>query len=220
MFPMNMKTGLTGLGLFVVAGLLSISCGGTSDTGDSPTAGKGSGGSSAGSTTGGSPSAGGKNSAGTTSGGTNPSNGGTGPGPGGGGDGPGPGPGGGGDGPIGNNGGAGNNPACPAAQPTDGEMCTVMTGFQGCDYGALNCRCRAMGGGQNAMRAWDCNEEGGGFGGFPNVGQGGDGSIGDVVCPEARPQTDDVCTGTGFCPYQGGGCVCDGTMFTCFGGNN
>lgn len=220
---MNMKTGLTGLGLFVAAGLLTISCGGTSDSDDSPTAGKGSGGSSAGSATGGSPAAGGKNSGGTPNGGTNPSNAGTGPGPGpgGGGDGPGPGPGGGGDGPgPGNNGGAGNNPACPAAQPTDAEVCTVMTGFQGCDYGAVNCRCRQMGGGQNAMRAWDCNEEGGGFGGFPNVGQGGDGSIGDVECPEARPQTDDVCTGTGFCPYQGGGCVCAEGAFTCFGGNN
>jgi len=102
----------------------------------------------------------------------------------------------------------------------------AMTGFQGCDYGTMNCRCqRVRGGGGPGNggagapaidRAWNCNEvmDPGGLGGFGN--DGGAGNIGNVDCPAAKPADNADCTGTGFCQYAGGGCACFNGSFNCF----
>jgi hypothetical protein len=233
---MNMKSGLLGLGLLLGAGALTISCGGKDDeNGSGNTAGKGSGTSGSGSgvsgsgsgTAGSTANTGGSGNQGTagttstagtgTSTGGNSSNGGNannGGAPSG--------------GTGNNNGGAapGNNENCPATAPTDAATCDVMTGRQGCTYGNTNCRCQRSFGGPGGndggapaepAREWNCNE----IPTFPGNGgagnEGGFGSIGDVECPDAKPANMAACTGTGFCPYQGGGCVCNGTTFTCFG---
>jgi hypothetical protein len=211
---MNMKTGLWALGMFTIAGAVTISCGGSSDSDDTngnttagttSTAGNGTGGSTAGTTNSGggttNTTAGTSNNAGTannnggntTTGGTNNNAAGDNTGPGAGGDNGGPGAGG--NGPMG----------CPATQPADGATCMRGDGgFLGCTYGDQNCRCQ-RGNGQNAMRTWQCNDAN---------GAGGAGPGGTVTCPDAAMDGDD-CTGIGMCPGQQG-CVCFNENVNCF----
>jgi hypothetical protein len=208
---MNKTTGLWALNLITIGTALIISCGGSSDDGDtttggssstsgSSTGGSASGGtSSAGSTSGGTTSAGTSSTAGTTTGGTG--SGGTGNNAGG----DGPGPGAGGDGPSA--GGNGNADECPASQPTDGAECEVP-GFMGCDYGDITCRCQRQQGGQGqGARTWNCDDGG-------NNGAGGDNGFGDATCP-ANAEDGDACTGTGLCTGQQG-CVCFNEEVNCF----
>lgn len=203
---MNMKTGLLGLGLFVVAGAVTISCGGSDgdsdETGGSSgtTAGSSTGGSNGGSSsTAGSSNNGGSNSNGGSSnnnGGTN-SNGGT-----------------------NNNNQGGEGPAaggagsseCPATEPMDGAECSLM-GFQPpCVYGDVACTCR----GRN-NRTWNCDTVNGAGGAGPDFGFGGAGP--DIPqadsCP-ANAMTGDDCTGQGQCPGQQ--CFCANGNVFCFGG--
>ena len=200
---MKTKTGLWALGMFTLAGAVTISCGSSDDDDDSgPTGGTSStaGSSTGGSATGGTanPGAGTSTTAGTATGGTSNPGGGTngtaGTNNNQAGDGPGPGA-----------GGDGNAPGCPATMPTDGSMCTQQQGggFQGCPYGDQTCRCQRMGGGQ--MRRWNCDDAMGAGGGGPGGGT--------VTCP-ADAMNDDECTGTGLCPGQQ--CACFNDNVTCF----
>ena len=199
---MNTKTGILALGLFTITGVVTISCGGSSDesnnpgsSGSSTTAGS----SSAGNSTGGSSSAGttnntagttnntggtNNNTAGNTSGGTMNA----------GGDNTGPIFGGGGDGATG----------CPATQPADGTACMRGDGgFLGCSYGDQVCRCTRQG---QQMRSWTCDPA--------NPGAGGDnGGFGTATCPDNAMNGDD-CTGFGQCPNQQG-CFCGGGNVFC-----
>jgi hypothetical protein len=212
---MKMKTGLLALGMFTIAGAVTISCGGSSDTtdnngstaGTTSTAGNGTGGNS----TAGTPSGGGttNNNAGTTNnnggtannnggntttGGTNNNAGGDNGGPAAAGDNAGPGAGG--AGPMG----------CPATQPMDGDACMRGDGgFLGCTYGDQNCRCQ-RGNGQNAMRTWQCNDA---------TGAGGAGPGGGATCPADAMTGDDCTNGPGLCAGQQ--CFCgNNDMVTCF----
>jgi hypothetical protein len=221
------NSALLALGLFTLAGAITISCGGSSeDPGETTTAGKsstaGSGGSSGSGTAGTGSSTGGSNNpsggAASNEGGGAPSfpQGGDGPNfPGFGGDGPNF-PGGGGDGPnfpgFGGDGptfpGAGGDGAvlagCPAAMPTDGSACTRTNANRfGCPYdsGATICRCA----GQQGNRTWECDASNGG---------GGDGpGFGTVTCPENAESGQD-CSGFGTCPGQQG-CYCTGGEVFC-----
>jgi hypothetical protein len=199
---MNMRTGLFGLGLLVVAGSLTISCGGSDDGGDdnsnagtsNTTSGSSSGGSgtsgsatTAGTTSnGGTSSNGGSNSAaGTTSDGGTTSNGGTNTGDGG--DDPGPCPGTGGDGGF-------DLGACDAAV-MDGSACEQ--GDEACENAAGDtCFCGGQGGGD---REWNCIGFGGGEGG------GGPGGF-EAECPDNAANGDE-CDGFGECTGQTG-CYC------------
>src|SRR6478736_5793470 len=53
-----------------------------------------------------------------------------------------------------------------------------------------------------------------GTGGF-NFGTGGSADPGGGSCPATKPTAGSACTGTSSCPYTGGGCVCDGSAWTC-----
>jgi hypothetical protein len=215
---MNMRTGLFGLGLLVVAGSLTISCGGSDDGGDdnskagtsNTSSGSSSGGSgtsgsatTAGTTSdGGTTSNGGSNSAaGTTSDGGTTSNGGTNTGDGG--DDPGPFPGAGGDGPFPGAGGDGgfDLDACDAAV-MDGGACEQ--GDQACENAAGDtCFCSGQGGGD---REWNCIGFGGGEGG------GGPGGFG-AECPDNAADGDE-CEGFGACTGQAG-CSCQQGEVNC-----
>ena len=177
---MKTNTGLLALGVFALAGALTVSCGG-SDSGDgTPTAG------SAGTSSGGTGSAGKSASAGTTnsagtatnSGGTT-SNGGTNNG---------------GRNPQGGfgpgAGGAGLDlPDCPTTA-MDGKPCTPMDG--GNDVCQVDdttfCVCQ----GQDET-TWACPNLG-------DIGAGGDGGLGGTVTCPAAPKNGDTCTGLGLCP--------------------
>ena len=211
---MKMKTGLLALGMFTIAGAVTISCGGSSDSGDtngpstagtSTTAGNGTGGSTAGTNNSGggttnttagtgTGTAGTNNPAGgnaTTGGTNNNNNGGADNGAAG----------------DGNPGAAGAGPAgCPGTQPMDGDACMRGDGgFLGCDYGATNCRC-TRGNGQNAMRTWQCGDA---------MGAGGAGPGGGATCPADAMTGDDCSDGPGLCAGQQ--CYCgNNDMVTCF----
>lgn len=210
---MTMKTGLLALGLFTIGGALTVSCGGSSDDGGGPngTAGStsSSGSGTGGSTTAGTSATGGTSTGGTSTGGTSAagtSTGGTSTGGTGNAGGEGPGFPGGGEGPdFPGFGGEGNTPMCPAAQPMDGDACTLQ-GFLDCDYGDVTCNCRRTGGQGQDTRAWDCGEGG------PGAGGAGPG-FGDAVCPE-NAEDDDACTGTGVC--EGQSCFCFEDTVNCF----
>lgn len=178
---MKATTGLLALGLFTLAGVVTVSCGGSSDDGDndntagSSSAGKGTGGGSSGSTStaGKTGSAGSANTGGTTgTAGTNGSNGGT----------------------NANNGGFN--------QGFGGEL-----NVDECGDGVINgMPCERMQGGTNACQlddttycscqgrnnpTWFCIDS-------SDIGQGGaDG--GGVTCP-ANPMNGGTCTGIGACP--------------------
>jgi hypothetical protein len=199
---MKTKTALLAMGLFTLAGAVTISCGGSSDedndtgstagtAGTTSTAGTtGNGGttSTAGTTSNGGTT---NNTAGTTNntaGTTNNNGGAVDPGTGG-----------------ATDPGAGGAAAegCPATMPADGSMC--MQGdspLQGCDYGDTTCACRRAGG---QMREWQCEDA--------NAGAGGAGGLGDAVCP-ADAMDGEPCTGTGLCAGQQ--CFCDGEETNCF----
>ncbi len=197
---MKTKTGLVALGLFALAGVNIVNCGGSSDDSSSSTSTSGKGGTK--STAGSSSTGGGTSTAGSSSGGSatgtagsaastagNSSTGGT-PGTagntgtagrnnqGGANDNPGA-------------GGADNAPGCPAAMPADGSMCTQMNQVRGgCDYGDMNCRCARANGG---MRTWQCDGA---------IGAGGaPGGFGQATCP-ANAKDGDDCTGFGQCTGQ------------------
>jgi hypothetical protein len=207
MTQMKMKTGLLALGMFTIAGAVTISCGGSSDDGNSntgttagtsSTAGKGTGGSTAGTNNSGggtTATAGtGTGTAGTSNpGGGNTATGGTNNNNNGGAD----------NGQAGDNGnpgaaGAGPN-GCPGTQPMDGDACMRGDGgFLGCDYGDQNCRCQ-RGNGQNAMRTWQCGDAMG-------AGGAGPGGLPQGEC-DANTMTGDDCTTPGQCPGQQG-CFC------------
>jgi hypothetical protein len=172
---MKATTGLLALGLFTLAGVVTISCGGSSDDGNnengagSSSAGKGTGGGSSGSSsTAGKTSSGGSgNSSGSSNGGTNANTGGSGP-------------------------GAGGGPAvdiedCDAAV-VDGMTCKpVANAANTCKMDDTTyCTCAG-----NDPK-WICTDLG-------DLGAGGNGGFGDVTCP-ASPKNGDDCTGIGVCP--------------------
>lgn len=198
---MKANTGLLALGLFAIAGVVTVSCGGSSDSTDNP----GSAGttSKAGTTstagTSSSTAGSGNNTAGTANntGGTANSNGGT----------------------ANNNGGRNNNnggapdfpgvggagfevPACPA-DAMDGEACTRMQGGgnAGCQVNDTTyCTCQ----GRNDP-TWNCFDTGD----LPGAGGAGTG-FGDATCP-ANAMTGDTCTGgPGLCAGQTCYCGQDG----------
>jgi hypothetical protein len=215
---MKTKTGILALGLLTLAGVVVVSCGGSSDTGDTGTSTAGTTSTTGGNGTAGSSTSGGTNSSsgtgtsagtsntsgntngGNTTAGTNTNGGNT-------------------------NGGTTNNTAgaqdaagapaavggaaatgCPATQPADGTACTqAEAGFQGCNYSndTVNCRCRRVNGGQ--MRQWQCMDVAGAAG----AGSGG------TTCPD-NANTGDTCTnGPGLCAGQQ--CFCGANnMVTCF----
>jgi hypothetical protein len=177
---MKATTGLLALGLFTLAGVVTVSCGGSSDDGDtdntagSSSAGKGTGGGSSGSSS----TAGKTSSAGTASSGGTTGTAGT----------------------NGNNGGrnnqGGNFPGAGGAFNVDECGDGVIDGMP----------CERMQGGTNACQlddttyctcqgrndpTWVCIDGG-------DFGQGGAGG-GDVTCP-ANAKNGDDCTGTGICP--------------------
>lgn len=197
---MKATTGLLALGLFTLAGVVTISCGGSSDDGDSDnkagssSAGKGSGGgsnggtSSAGTTskTGGSSSSGGSGTAGTTgnNGGRNNNQGGNNPGA----------------------GGDFNLDECGDGV-IDGMPCERMQGAANtCQVNDTTyCTCQ----GRNDDTTWTCQD-------FGDIGAGGNGGIfGDLTCP-ANPKTGDACTGLGACPGSQT-CACAGGTVYCGG---
>jgi len=117
---------------------------------------------------------------------------------------------------------------CPATKPTVGEACTPAAGS--CSYaGMASCSCQS--------RKWACRGgttggggTGGAFGGFGGGFTGGGGRFGGfsgapgsgvagaasgTTCPATKPAADSVCTGTGACPYTGGGCVCSADKWSC-----
>lgn len=204
---MNKQASLFGVGLFIVAGALTVSCGGSDGGDDSNTSGSSTGGSTAGTNTAGSSTAGTNNNTGGTNSntggtnnptaGSNNNNGGTNNNTGGDDNGPFPE---GGDTGFPGFGGEGNF-GCPATQPT-GECERNFSNRFGCPYdgGAIVCECN----GQQGDREWECGE--------PDQGQGGgNGGFGDVTCPD-NAMTDGECTGTGLCPGQP--CFCnDGELF-------
>jgi|GEM_PF-3960172 len=178
---MKTKTGLLALGVFTIAGVLTVACGSSSSDGDdTPTA--GTTGTSAGTSSGGKGSAGNSGLAGTTNSGagTANSNGGT--------------TSNGGRNNVGGfnpgAGGAGIDlPDCPATA-MDGEPCTRMDGDNNvCQVNETTfCVCQ----GQNEA-AWACPDLG-------DLGAGGDGGLGGAVTCPAAPKNGDTCTGLGLCP--------------------
>lgn len=173
---MKATSGLLALGLFTLAGAVTISCGGSSDDGDnentagSSSAGKGTGGGSAGST-----STAGKTSSGGTNNSSGSGNGGT----------------------TANTGGR-NNPGAGGA-PVDIDDCAdgVVQGMT-CTPAANTantCKlddttyCSCVG---NDPK-WFCTDLG-------DIGAGGNGGFGDDVMCAANPKNGDDCTGTGVCP--------------------
>ena len=195
---MKATSGLLALGMFTLAGVITISCGGSSDDGDTDntagktsTAGKGSGGGSSGSTsTAGKTGGGGTaNSAGTSTGGTATNNGGR------------------------NNQGGSDNPGAGGAFNIDECGDGVVDGMP----------CERMQGGTNACQlddttycscqgrnnpTWFCLDS-------SDIGQGGAGGgiFGNVTCP-ANVKTGDTCTGLGACPGSQT-CACAGGTAYC-----
>jgi len=192
---MKANTGLLALGLFAVAGMVTVSCGGSSDSDDD----NGTAGTSAGTT-----SKAGNSAAGTTSStaGTANGTGGTGNGNG---------------GTANNNGGRNNNnggandfpglggagfdvPGCPAGA-ADGATCAAGDP-QACQLNDTTyCGCRGT--------TWTCLDPG-------DLGAGGAGPVfGQATCP-AGAKTGDACTnGPGLCTGQQ--CFCgQNSMVTCF----
>ncbi|HEX2874003.1 MAG TPA: hypothetical protein VHP33_22260 [Polyangiaceae bacterium] len=180
---MKATTGLLALGLFTLAGIVTVSCGGSSDDGDtdntagSSSAGKGTGGGSSGSssTAGKTSSAGSSNSGGSTAtAGTNGNNG-------------------------GRNNQGGNFPGAGGAFNVDECGDGVIDGMS-CEpaQGTANacqiddttyCLCQ----GRNNP-TWVCTDVTGGQGGAD-----GGGPFGTLTCP-ASAKTGDDCTGVGACP--------------------
>lgn len=180
---MKTKTGLLALGVFTIAGALTVSCGGSDSSDDTPTA--GSTGTSAGTSSGGNGSAGKTSSAGTTNSGAGTANnnggttnnGGTNTNQGGAPDFPGL-------------GGAGPNlPDCPATAMA-GEPCTRMNGGNNvCQVDDTTfCVCQGQ-----PNPTWTCPDLG-------DLGAGGDGGLGGTVTCPAAPKNGDTCTGLGLCP--------------------
>jgi len=131
---------------------------------------------------------------------------------------------------------------CPATKPTAGDACTPAEGM--CRYagmGSCSCSTRSSkwscsggitgaGGGFNGAGG-GFNGAGGAFTGFAGAftgvagaftgfgGRTGGGTAGDTsggtTCPATKPAADGACTGTGACPYEGGGCVCSNDKWTC-----
>lgn len=190
---MKTKTGLLALGVFTIAGALTVSCGGSSDSTDNPST-AGSTSTGAGNGSGGNGSAGRSSSAGTTNSGagtansgagTANNNGGTANNNGGRNNTGGFNPGAGGDGP--------NLPDCPATAET-GKPCTRTNGqTNACQVDdSTYCVCQ----GQNNS-TWFCPNLGDiGAGG---AGGAGGGLGGTVTCP-ANAKNGDTCTGLGVCP--------------------
>jgi hypothetical protein len=188
---MMTKTGLLALGVFTIAGALTLSCGGSDSSDGTPTAG------SSGSSTGGNSGAGKPSSAGTTNSGagTASNNGGTnnnggfttggrntqgGFGPGVGGAGP-------------------DLPDCPATA-IEGEPCTPMNEISACQVDDSNyCIC------QGQDPTWICPDLG-------DIGAGG-AFGGGVTCP-ANAKSGDDCTGFGLCPTVAT-CGCLGGSVLC-----
>jgi hypothetical protein len=197
---MNTKTGLFAVGLAIVAGALTVSCGGSDGGDESNTSGTSMGGSSntAGSSTAGTSS----NTGGTSSntGGTSSNTGGTSSNTGGrnndGGDNGFPGFG-------GDNGGPGGDlEACDAAV-MDGEACEQ--GDQACEAASgETCFCGGQGGG----REWTCVDDGG-------FGDGGAGPGIPTVDCGAAPMMGDDCEGTGLCEGSES-CGCNDGEVICF----
>lgn len=180
---MKATTGLLALGLFTLAGVVTVSCGGSSDDGDnentagSSSAGKGTGGSSNGGTSSAgttSKTGGSSSTAGSSNGGTNANNG-------------------------GNNNLGGNFPGAGGAFNIDECGDGVIDGMpcepaQGTDNACqvnetTYCTCQ----GRNDP-TWVCTD-------LSDIGQGGAGGgiFGPLTCP-ANPMTGDDCTGIGACP--------------------
>lgn len=184
---MKTKTGLLVLGLFTIAGALTVACGSSSSDGDN-TSTAGTSGNSAGTSSGGKGTAGTSSSAGTTNNGAGTGNNG---------------------GTANNNGGNANNggrnntggfnpglggagpdlPDCPATAET-GEACTRMNGGNNvCQVDDTTfCVCQ----GQNDA-TWTCTDLG-------DIGAGGAGPIGGAVTCPANAKNGDTCTGLGLCP--------------------
>jgi hypothetical protein len=181
---MKATTGLLALGLLTLAGVVTVSCGGSSDDGDSDntagssSAGKGSGGSSNGGTSSAgttSKTGGSSNSGGSGTAGTNVNNG-------------------------GRNDQGGSSPGAGGEFSLDQCGDGVIDGMP-CEpaQGAANacqvdettyCTCQ----GRNDP-SWVCTD-------LTDIGQGGAGGggiFGPLTCP-ANPMTGDDCTGVGACP--------------------
>jgi hypothetical protein len=192
-----MRTSLIGVVLVLSGVAITVSCGG--DDGDND---NGSGASNTGAT-----SSGGS-SAGNTNGGTNSDNGGSNTTQGGDGNpaggAPGSPQGGQGNGEGGGDfsfGGAFSVDQCEASVMNGGD-CESMPG-QGpatCQDDSQICIC--------LQSNWNCIDTSGQGGGTSFPGFGGQGPM-PVECPDARPETGESCSGFGFCPYDGGNCICD-----------
>jgi len=186
---MKTKTGLLALGVFTIAGAMTVSCGG-SDSSDDTSAGTSSGGngsagksSSAGTTNNGAGTANNNGGTANNNGGRN-NNGGT----------------------ANNNGGRNNNlggfdpgaggagidlPDCPATA-MDGEPCTPENGSNNaCQVDATSfCVC------QGQDPTWICPD----LGDIGAGGAGGAGGLGGAVTCPANVKSGDTCTGLGVCP--------------------
>ena len=180
---MKTKTGLLAVGVFTIAGALTVSCGGSSDnTNDTSMAGSTSanGGTSSGSkgTAGNTSSAGTTDNGGTTASGGRNNQGGFGQG----------------GFNLGAGGAAPQLPDCPAAA-VDGAACTPMNGgVNACQVDTTSfCLCQGQ-----TNPVWVCPDLGGLLGAG---GAGGAGGLlgGTVTCPATAMSGDD-CTGLGVCP--------------------
>jgi hypothetical protein len=192
-----------GLGLFVAAAALSISC---SDGESGNDNGGNAGSSTSGASTGGTPGASGNSSGGnstsgastagnTSSGSTNggSTNGGS-NNPQGGED----------NGPDPQGGGGPGGAECPATQPEDDSDCDRPFNAPDCEYGDVTCECDGFGN----NRSWSCDEDGGGMGG------GGPGGGLMVDCGD-NPMDGGDCEDNGIC-MGNSGCFCfNGMLVGC-----
>jgi len=108
---------------------------------------------------------------------------------------------------------------CPTTKPADGEACTATGTCRYSGMGSCNCDARTS---KWACRGGTLPGAGGGgsglgggfsFGGTPGTGSAG--AATGTTCPATKPVADTACTGTGACPYTGGGCVCSSDKWTC-----